>query len=320
MLSHAPIPSGRVMTSIKPHGSYRHEAFLYRGEDDFLAGTVPFVSDGVAAGQPVMVAIRGSRLPALRSALGPAAAEVLFVDMTELGHNPARIIPGWRRFLDQRCVDDQPVRGVGEPIWAGRRPAEVAEAQLHEALLNVAVDPDTPMWLRCPYDLESLAEAELAEAARSHPILVESGTLRGSCSYAGMQHVEDLFAADLPEPDQPAEGVALPATPAEVAALVDRHAEAAGLDAERAARLSLALRELTAAAIPGCRLRVWTEPGALVCEVHDPDPVGDPLAGRVQPCDGESDARGLWLANQTCDLVQVRSTPDGSTVRVISWL
>ena len=235
MLSHAPIPSGRVMTSIRPHGSYRHEAFLYRGEDDFLAGTVPFVCDGVAAGQPVMVAIRGSRLPALRSALGPAAAEVLFVDMTELGHNPARIIPGWRRFLDQRCVDDQPVRGVGEPIWAGRRPAEVAEAQLHEALLNVAVDPDTPMWLRCPYDVESLTEAELAEAARSHPILVESGTLRGSCSYAGMQHVEDLFAADLPEPDQPAEGIALPATPAEVAALVDRHAEAAGLAAERAA-------------------------------------------------------------------------------------
>ena len=320
MLSHAPTLSGRLMTSIRPHGSYRHEAFLYRGEDDFLAGTVPFVCDGVTAGQPVMVAIRGSRLPALRSALGPAAAEVQFVDMTELGHNPARIIPGWRRFLDERCVDDQPVRGVGEPIWAGRRPAEVAEAQLHEALLNVAVDPDTPMWLRCPYDVDSLTEAELDEAARSHPILVESGVLRGSCSYGGRQHVEDLFAADLPEPDQPAEGIALPATPAEVAALVGRHAQAAGLAAERAGALSLALRELTAAAIPGCRLRIWTEPGALVGEVRDPDPVDDPLAGRVRPVDGEPDARGLWLANQTCDLVQVRSTPDGSTVRVISWL
>jgi MEDS: MEthanogen/methylotroph, DcmR Sensory domain len=320
MLSHAPIPSGRVMTSTRPHSSYRHEAFLYRGEDDFLAGTVPFVCAGVTAGQPVMVAIRGSRLPALRSALGPAAAEVQFVDMTELGHNPARIIPGWRRFLDDHGADDQPVRGVGEPIWAGRRPAEVAEAQLHEALLNVAVHPDTPMWLRCPYDVDSLTEAELAEAARSHPILVDSGGLRGSCSYGGMQHVEDLFAADLPEPDRPAEGIALPAIPAEVAALVSRHAQAAGLDPGRAGALSLAVLELTAAGIPGCHLRIWTEPGALVCEVRDPDPVDDPLAGRVQPVDGELDARGLWLANQTCDLVQVRSTPDGSTVRVISWL
>jgi len=308
------------MTSIRPHSSYRHEAFLYRGEDDFLAGTVPFVYDGVAAGQPVMVAIRGSRLPALRSALGPAAAEVLFVDMAELGHNPARIIPGWRRFLDERCVDDRPVRGVGEPIWAGRRPAEVTEAQLHEALLNVAVEPDTPLWLRCPYDMDSLTDAELDEAARSHPILVEAGVLRGSCSYAGMQHVEDLFAAAMPEPDRPAEGIALPASPADVAAFVERQAEAVGLAAERAAGLSMAMRELTAAANPGCRPRIWTEPGALVCEVLDPDPVDDPLAGRVQPADGEPDARGLWLANRTCDLVQVRSTPDGSTVRVISWL
>jgi MEDS: MEthanogen/methylotroph, DcmR Sensory domain len=308
------------MTSTRPHGSYRHEAFLYRGEDDFLADTVPFVCDGVTAGQPVMVAIRGARLPALRNALGPAAAEVLFLDMTELGHNPARIIPGWRRFLDERCRDDQPVRGVGEPIWAGRRPAEVVEAQLHEALLNVAVEPDTPMWLRCPYDVGSLTEAELDEAARSHPILVESGVLRGSCSYGGMQHVEDLFAADLPGPDRPPEPVALPAAAAEVAALVSRHARAAGLDAERTSGLSVAMQELVAATIPGSTLRIWTEPDALVCEIGDPDPVDDPLAGRVQPAGGEPDARGLWLANQLCDLVQVRSTPDGSTVRVISWL
>jgi MEDS: MEthanogen/methylotroph, DcmR Sensory domain len=308
------------MTSVRPHSSYRHEAFLYRGEDEFLAGTVPFVDAGVAAGQPVMVAVRGSTLAALRSALGAAADEVLLVDMTELGHNPARIIPGWRRFLAERCVDDRPVRGVGEPIWAGRRPTEVAEAQLHEALLNVAVDPDTPFWLRCPYDVAALTEAELAEAARSHPILVESGALRGSRSYAGMQYVEDLFAHDLPEPDRPTDGLALPAAPSEVAALVSRHAQAAGLDAERSRGLSLAMREITAAAVPGCTLRVWAEPGALVCEVRGPDPVDDPLAGRVEPVDGEPDPSGLWLANQMCDLVQVRSTPDGSTVRIVTWL
>ena len=139
------------MTTTTPHGSYRHEAFLYRDEQEFFDGIVPFVRDGVAAGQPVMVALRGSKLPPLRDALGPDAADVLFVDMEQLGHNPARIIPGWRRFLDTHCRDRQPVRGVGEPVWRGRRPTEIAEAQLHEALLNVAVDPDTPMWLRCPY-------------------------------------------------------------------------------------------------------------------------------------------------------------------------
>jgi MEDS: MEthanogen/methylotroph, DcmR Sensory domain len=306
------------MTGIRPHSSYRHEAFLYRGNDEFLAGTVPFVRDAVAAGQPVMVAIPGVKLPDLQDGLGPAADEVLFVDMTELGHNPARIIPGWRRFLDEHCRGDRPVRGVGEPIWAGRRPTELVEAQLHEALLNVAVEPDVPLWLRCPYDESALTEAELSEAARSHPILVDGAGLRGSRSYGGMQHVEDLFGQKPDEPAVPVIGMALPAEPAAVDTLVAGHAAAAGLDAERTWGLSLVLREITAAAVPGCTLRVWAEPGALVCELRDPEPVDDPLAGRVPGA--APDRRGLWLANQMCDLVQVRSTPDGSTVRVLSWV
>ena len=44
------------------------------------------------------------------------------------------------------------------------------------------------------------------------------------------------------------------------------------------------------------------------------------MAGRVRPRGGEPDPRGLWLANQTCDLVQVRSTPKGSRVRIVTWL
>jgi hypothetical protein len=307
------------MTSIKQHSSYRHEAFLYRGEQDFLAGTVPFVHEAIAASQPVMVAIRGSKLAPLKDALGTAQHDVHFVDMTELGHNPARIIPGWRRFLDEHCQDAQPVRGIGEPIWNGRRPTEVTEAQLHEALLNVAVDPDTPMWLRCPYDVGALTESELAEAARSHPIMVESGDYAGSRTYGGMQHVEDLFGGDLAEPDAPTDGMLLPAGLTEVADLVGKHAAVAGLDAEKTWALSLAVRETTASAVPGCTLRIWAEPGALVCEVRDPEPVDDPLAGRVRPQGTEPDPRGLWLANQMCDLVQVRSTPKGSTVRIVTW-
>lgn len=307
------------MTTTKPHGSYRHEAFLYRDDQDFLDGIVPFVRDGVAAGQPVMVAVRESKLPPLRDALGADSADVLFVDMTQLGHNPARIIPGWRRFLDTHCRDEQPVRGVGEPIWRGRRPTEIAEAQLHEALLNVAVDPDTPMWLRCPYDVTALTEAELAEAARSHPLLVQSGGYAGSRSYGGVQHVDDLFGGDLPEPPGVTDGLALPASGSEVAALVNRHAAAAGLDTEQTWALSLAVREITSAARAGATLRVWAEPAALVCEVRDPEPVDDPMAGRRRPPASEPDPHGLWLANQMCDLVQVRSTAAGSTVRIVTW-
>ena len=111
---------------------------------------------------------------------------------------------------------------------AGGRP-EIPRAQLHEALLNVAVDPDTPLWLRCPYDVSALSQAELAEAARSHPILVKDDDYAGSRTYGGMQHVEDLFGDDLAEPAGPVAGIVLPAGPAEIAAFVGRHAAEVGL-------------------------------------------------------------------------------------------
>ena len=245
-----------------------------------------------------MVAIRGSRLPALRSALGPAAAEVLFVDMTELGHNPARIIPGWRRFLDERCVDDQPVRGVGEPIWAGRRPAEVAEAQLHEALLNVAVDPDTPMWLRCPYDMDV---ADRGRAGGGRPQPPDPGRVRRPCAApaatAGCSTSRTCSPPSCRSRTSRPRAIALPAAPAEVAALVGRHAQGAGLAAERAGAL-------VAGPAGADRSRDTRLPAADLDRAGraglrglGPRPVDDPLAGRV-PARRRRAGRARSLAGQ----------------------
>ena len=81
---------------------------------------MPFVIDGLEAGQPVMAAVVPRRIDLLRDALGPAATAVQFVDMTDLGANPARIIPAWQDFIDAHAESGQPVRGIGEPIWHGR--------------------------------------------------------------------------------------------------------------------------------------------------------------------------------------------------------
>jgi anti-sigma regulatory factor (Ser/Thr protein kinase) len=313
-----PGPSG---APTPPDQRYRHEAFLYRDEAEFLAGIVPFVRDGIAAGEPVMVALIEQRAAPLRDALGPDSARVHFVDMAELGHNPARIIPGWQRFLDRHCPAG-PGRGVGEPIWAGRRGTELLEAQLHEGLLNVAVDPDTPMWLRCPYDTAALSADVVEHAYRSHPTVVGSGCSGGSPCYGGAQYVADFFAADLPEPGGPAEVLAYADDVGEARELVVRHAAAAGLGVERTWAVGLAVQETATAvgrASGGGTLRVWVEPEALICEVHDPGPVEDPMAGRRRPEPAEQDDRGLWLANQLCDLVQVRSGAAGTVIRIVSW-
>src|SRR3954454_16287668 len=114
-----------VEFATRPHSGYRHEAFLYRGEAEFVSGCVPFLRAGLEAGEPAMVAARPERTEPLRAALGTAAAGVRFVDMVDLGRNPPNILPAWSAFVAEFGAGAQPVRGIGEPVWAGRRTAEV---------------------------------------------------------------------------------------------------------------------------------------------------------------------------------------------------
>jgi anti-sigma regulatory factor (Ser/Thr protein kinase) len=63
-------------------------------------------------------------------------------------------------------------------------------------------------------------------------------------------------------------------------------------------------------------LRVWRDEHALVCEVRDGGTLEDPLLGRERPRLDQASGRGLWLVNQLCDLVQMRSYPHGNVVRL----
>ena len=63
-------------------------------------------------------------------------------------------------------------------------------------------------------------------------------------------------------------------------------------------------------------LRLWSDGGWLVCEVSDPGHIRQPLVGRIRPASGQLSGRGIWLANQLCDLVQIRSSVAGTTVRM----
>jgi hypothetical protein len=57
-----------------------------------------------------------------------------------------------------------------------------------------------------------------------------------------------------------------------------------------------------------------------VCEVTDPGHITGPLLlGREHPTLDRPGGRGLWLVNQLCDLVQIRTSPAGTTVRLHMW-
>src|SRR5690606_37972899 len=106
--------------------------------------------------------------------------------------------------------------------------------------------------------------------------------------------------------------------------LVAGQARAARLDASRREDLVLGVNEVAANSLDHAGghglLRIWREPGALVCEVQDGGRISDLLAGRRPPDETQERGRGLWLVNQVCDLVQIRSGPQGTVVRVHTWL
>jgi anti-sigma regulatory factor (Ser/Thr protein kinase) len=298
---------------------FLHAAAFYDNLDSWVDVVAPFVRDGVRAGEPVLVAELPAQLAALQQALGDEADAVALVDMIDVGKNPACIIPVWREFVDRH--PGRPVRGVGEPAWSGRREVELEECRLHEALLNLAFDGPGIFRLLCPYDVSRLTPDVLAGAMRTHPDL---GAHPRHAAYDAHDHAHDVFARPLsPAPDT-AQVIQFGADDLSLLRTGVRFiGEGARLPAEVTEDLVLAVHELACNSIEhaGGRgaLRAWAMPDSLVLEVTDIGVIDDPLVGR-EPALGVSEGgRGIWMANHLCDLVQVRSSQAGTTVRLHTW-
>lgn len=301
---------------------FSHEAMLYAGRADFIVQTLPFIRDAVVGAQPILVAVDQRKIDELRVALGPDAAKVRFEDMANIGRNPARIIPLWRSFLDEHSANGQGMRGIGEPIWAGRSSDELVECERHEALLNVAfaVSP-AALRLVCPYDTGSLPTSVIEEARRNHPIVTNEGTRERSETYLDLDAITRPFDAPLPPPAEIAVEMRFDESRLrDLRTFVESEAMERGVELARMPDVILAVHETATNSIHygggGGVLRIWSQDGKMICEVHDHGRIDQPLVGRVTPNPTEPGGFGLWLANQFCDLVQVRTSSKGSTVRL----
>ena len=300
-------------------GGYRHEALLYSGMAEFLAGTTSLIRRAVNAGDPILVMVNSSKTAMLRKGLGAEAGQVSFADMAEVGGNPGRIISAWRAFVQAHAGASQ-LYGIGEPVDPGRSPAELAECQLHEALLNVAFDVSTPFWLLCPYDLEALAADVIDGAYRTHPFVVPGRNGKARSSFRPI-NLADPFARRLPP--RPAGSAYLAIQPGglgKVRTFVADLAQRAGLDLQSATAIVQAVSEIASNSLHygggGGELHAWIDDQSLVCEVSDHGHITSPLAGRLPPTPDTAHGAGLWLANQLCDLVQIYSSPGRTAIRL----
>jgi anti-sigma regulatory factor (Ser/Thr protein kinase) len=304
-----------------PSTACRHEAFLYQGEDDYLATLLPFIADARAKAEPVLVAVPGDRLDVLRARIDGAPG-VEWLDLQSAGRNPARIIPVWEDFLD-RHRDAPRLRGIGEPLWSSRQPDERVECTHHESLLNVAFERQ-PLWLLCPYDAAGLDRRAIDDAHACHPFVLEHGRAQRSASFPGVERCRRMVAGALAPVPADAEHARVDADGiGDLRHRLAASGERTGLTACRVADLVLAADELVANSVEhggGVADVAWWPAGsraaALVCEVRDTGIITDPLVGRRRPASSSTSGRGLWLANQVSDLIQIRSSSGGTVVRV----
>ena len=298
-------------------GAFRHVGFFYRTPKEYATTVAGFLGDGVAAGEPSFAAVPDGRLSLVADALGAGARRVEFADMTEMGRNPAWIIPRVQAFVSR--YPGQHVRYVGEPIWASRSPAELREATRHEALINLAF-AGADAEILCPYDTARLGHAVITDARQTHPLLLSGDGAGTSAEYAGPSGLPSSCSGPLPpEPD-----IAMIHTYrsdlSQVRALVLKNAREAGLTDDRANDLVLAVSEVAANTLRHTpsfgTLAIWHDLHEIVCEIHDDGVITDPLAGRRRPAPDALGGHGLWLVHQVCDLVELRSDNTGTTVRM----
>jgi anti-sigma regulatory factor (Ser/Thr protein kinase) len=303
------------------NGCFRHELLLYAGQTEFVERTAGFIGEGLARDEPVMVVVSAAKIALLEDRLGSESKRVEFHDMDAVGANPARIIPAWREFVATYSASDRPLRGIGEPVGPDRALDELVECQRHESLLNLAFGSAPSFRLLCPYDTDTLDPAVIEEACRSHPYLAVGDAAVASHSFRGIESIEAPFDEPLPEPSPAAERIGFDAAAlASMRSLVLQRAEQAGLSSGRARDLVLAVNEVASNSVRhgggSGLLLTWETADAVLCEVRDAGRIGQPLAGRELPAAGQAGGWGLWLANQFCDLVQVRVFPEGSVVRL----
>jgi CheY-like chemotaxis protein len=174
----------RDLLADRAHGhGCRHEALVYSTAEELIAGTVPFVRRGLAAGEPVLAVLPEAASALLREALEGDARRVEFVDAVAWSQSPQRTLDASRRYVHNHLARGASrVRIVRQAIWPTASAVGIAEWKRHEARLSVDL-ASVPVSFICAYDARELPEDIVADALRTHPLLRSGEGARPSAGF-----------------------------------------------------------------------------------------------------------------------------------------
>src|SRR5271170_276348 len=308
-------------------GTFRHWACVYDGDQQFLQTAVPFLAEGLAVGEPVLAVTTPAHLELISAALGARGGDVDYAESAFFGRRPPQRVAAFYRYWATYAAAregtgaDSRVRILAEPVWAGRSSREIAAWTRMESALNVVLAP-TSISMTCPYDTRTLGPDIVSGALRTHPAQIMGPCVRPSADFTDpAEFVRSCDTGPLPDPPAEAAAFSFDGDLRGLRRFIAGRAAAYGVAGDRADILVLAVSEVGAYLKnqgPGtAAVRTWEQPGAVVCDFREPGiSIGDPFLGlrpaRLEPGDGD----GLWLANQICDWMEIRSGADGCRIQL----
>jgi MEDS: MEthanogen/methylotroph, DcmR Sensory domain len=313
-------------------GAFQHWACVYDSDQQFLETAVPFLADGLAAGEPVLAVTTPANLELISAALGARGGDVDYAESAFFGRRPPQRLAAFYRYWrnhaaresseNSRSTGGTGVRILAEAVWAGRSAREIAAWTRMESALNVVLAP-AAISMICPYDTRVLGPDIVSGALRTHPARVAGSRLSPSPDFTDpVEFARSCDTAPLADPPPDAAAFPFDGDLRGLRRFIAGRAAAYGVTGDRADILVLAVSEVGAYLKnqgPGpATLRTWEQPGAIVCDFRQPGlSISDPFLGlrptrRLEPSDGD----GLWLANQVCDWLEIRSGADGGTIQL----
>src|SRR3954451_8201133 len=143
-----------------------HEAGFYASDDEFLALVVPFVADGLAASEPVVIGYDERKCDLLRAEL-PRPEQVTFIADSRLYATPARAIEAYRQQFEQHVATGaEQIRIAGDVPHEGNG-GRFAGWDRYESAVNVTWQ-DYPVYSRCLYDATTVADRVRDVVQRTH--------------------------------------------------------------------------------------------------------------------------------------------------------
>jgi hypothetical protein len=312
---------------------FQHWACVYDDDQQVLDTVVPFLAAGLAAGQPVLAVTTRANLELIGAALGERAGDVDYAESAFFGRRPPQRVAAfyryWTRHADARSDGSTGqstgrstgVRILAEPVWAGRSAREVAAWTRMESALNVVLAPASISMI-CPYDTRTLGPDIVADALRTHPAQITGPDLSPSPDFIDpVEFARSCDTGPLAQPPADAAAFGFDGDLRGLRRFIASRADAYGVTGDRAEMLILAVSEVGAYLKnqgPGAAaVRAWEQPGAVVCDFRQPGTsISDPFLG-LRPASLEPGADdGLWLANQICDWMDIRSDADGCAIQL----